>query len=102
MAYSRMGHLMEALTPDVVVLQEVSKADIIGAQTPFAAWTGSNKQKGLGVLGMTPGQLHHDRASQRHPSVAPAVQCEWTEHHRLVGPQTDAGPAIRTDYASNR
>ncbi len=54
MAYGRKGHLVEALTPDVVVLQEVSKADIIGAQTPFGAWAGSNKHKGLGVLGMTP------------------------------------------------
>ncbi|WP_458106741.1 hypothetical protein M1D51_12565 [Arthrobacter sp. R3-55] len=46
MAYGRKSHLLEALTPDVVVLQEVSKADIIGAGTPFAAWTGSNKHKG--------------------------------------------------------
>ncbi|MFK0005112.1 hypothetical protein [Paenarthrobacter sp. NPDC090522] len=33
MAYGRKSHLLEALSPDVVVLQEVSKADIIGAET---------------------------------------------------------------------
>ena len=51
MAYYKKRHLIEALQPDVVILQEVAKKDILAAQLPFAVWTGSNPHKGLGVLG---------------------------------------------------
>ncbi len=51
MAYYKKRHLIEALQPDVVILQEVAKTDIVAAQLPFAAWTGTNPNKGLGVLG---------------------------------------------------
>lgn len=51
MAYYKKRHLIEALQPDVVILQEVAKKDISAAEHPFAAWTGSNLNKGLGVVG---------------------------------------------------
>lgn len=51
MAYYKKRHLIEALQPDVVILQEVAKKDISAAEHPFAAWTGSNVNKGLGVIG---------------------------------------------------
>ncbi|MCO4237150.1 exonuclease/endonuclease/phosphatase family protein [Pseudarthrobacter raffinosi] len=40
---------MRALTS--TALQEVAKKDISEAEHPFAAWTGSNLNKGLGVIG---------------------------------------------------
>ncbi|MCB5292110.1 hypothetical protein BJQ90_01543 [Arthrobacter sp. SO3] len=52
MAYYKKRHLIEALQPDVLILQEVAKKDISSAGHPFAAWTGSNPNKGLGVLGI--------------------------------------------------
>ena len=52
MAYYKKRHLIEALQPDVLILQEVAKKDISSAEYPFAAWTGSNPNKGLGVLGI--------------------------------------------------
>lgn len=52
MAYYKKRHLIDALQPDVVILQEVAKKDITSARDPFAAWTGSNPNKGLGVLGI--------------------------------------------------
>jgi endonuclease/exonuclease/phosphatase family metal-dependent hydrolase len=51
MAYYKKQHLIEALQPDVVILQEVAKKDILVQQRPFAAWTGANPNKGLGVIG---------------------------------------------------
>jgi hypothetical protein len=51
MAYYKKRDLIEALQPDVVILQEVAKKDISAAEQPFAAWTGSNLNKGLGVIG---------------------------------------------------
>lgn len=53
MAYYKKRHLIEALQPDVVILQEVAKKDILAADQPFAAWTGTNPNKGLGVIGFT-------------------------------------------------
>lgn len=46
-------HLIEALNPDVILLQEVAKKDVAASDHPFAAWSGSNPHKGLGVLGVT-------------------------------------------------
>lgn len=51
MAYYNKRHLIEALQPDVVILQEVAKKDISTAEHPFAAWTGSNQNQGLGDIG---------------------------------------------------
>lgn len=53
MAYYKKRHLIEALQPDVVILQEVAKRDILAAEQPFAAWMGTNPNKGLGVIGFT-------------------------------------------------
>ena len=50
-AYYKKQHLIEALQPDVVILQEVAKKASAAAQVPFAAWTGANPNKGLGVIG---------------------------------------------------
>lgn len=54
MAFHKKRHLLDALLPDVAVLQEVSKKDIEGGEYPFAAWVGSNPHKGLGVIGFRP------------------------------------------------
>ncbi|WP_242701936.1 endonuclease/exonuclease/phosphatase family protein [Arthrobacter cavernae] len=55
MAYHKKRHLIESLEPDVIILQEVSRKDIEAGEQPFAAWAGSNPNKGLGVIGCTPG-----------------------------------------------
>lgn len=52
MAFYKKRHLLEALLPDVAIVQEVSKKDIESGDYPFAAWVGSNPNKGLGVIGM--------------------------------------------------
>lgn len=54
MAFYKKRHLLDALQPDVAVLQEVSKKDIESGEYPFAAWVGSNPHKGLGVIGLRP------------------------------------------------
>lgn len=53
MAYYKKSHLIEALKPDLILLQEVAKKDVLASDHPFAAWVGSNPHKGLGVLGVT-------------------------------------------------
>lgn len=52
MAYYKKSYLIEALDPDVILLQEVAKKDIVAGNHPFAAWSGSNPNKGLGVFGI--------------------------------------------------
>jgi hypothetical protein len=47
MAFYKKRHLLEALLPDVAIVQEVSKKDIESTGFPFAAWVGSNPNKGL-------------------------------------------------------
>jgi hypothetical protein len=54
MAFYKKRHLLDALLPDVAIVQEVSKKDIESGEYPFAAWVGSNPHKGLGVIGMSP------------------------------------------------
>ncbi|WP_306925297.1 endonuclease/exonuclease/phosphatase family protein [Arthrobacter globiformis] len=52
MAFYKKRHLLEALVPDVAIIQEVSKKDIESGGYPFAAWVGANPSKGLGVIGL--------------------------------------------------
>jgi hypothetical protein len=54
MAFSKKRHLIEALLPDVAIIPEVAKKDIVNTEFPFAAWAGSNPNKGLGVIGFRP------------------------------------------------
>jgi hypothetical protein len=54
MAFHKKRHLLDALLPDVAIVQEVSKKDIEGGDYPFAAWVGSNPRKGIGVIGYRP------------------------------------------------
>lgn len=51
MAFYKKRHLFDKLLPDIAIIQEVSKKDIDGGDYPFAAWVGSNPNKGLGVIG---------------------------------------------------
>lgn len=53
MAYYKKSHLIEALQPDVILLREVAKKDVLSGDHPSAAWVGSNLNKGGGVLGIT-------------------------------------------------
>ncbi|WP_193342534.1 endonuclease/exonuclease/phosphatase family protein [Pseudarthrobacter sp. AB1] len=57
MGYAKKRWLVEALQPDVAVLQEVSQRHIAETDAPFKAWVGSNPHKGLGVIGYT-GRSH--------------------------------------------
>jgi exonuclease III len=54
MAFYKKRHLIEALLPDVAIIQEVAKKDIVNTEFPFGAWAGSNPNKGLGVIGFRP------------------------------------------------
>lgn len=55
MALYKKRHLLDALLPDVAIVQEMSKKDIESGEYPFAAWVGSNPHKGLGVIGFRAG-----------------------------------------------
>lgn len=53
MGFAKKRHLLEALEPDVAILQAVSLKAITESDAPFNTWVGSKPSKGLGVLGYT-------------------------------------------------
>jgi endonuclease/exonuclease/phosphatase family metal-dependent hydrolase len=54
MAYAAKQEAIQALHPDVVVLQECAERHIRASGAPFAHWVGKNPHKGVGVLGFGP------------------------------------------------
>ena len=51
MAFTRKRGRMQSLKPDLLILQECSEKDILETEAPFRHWVGTNKHKGLGVIG---------------------------------------------------
>lgn len=51
MGYASKQAALQALQPDVALLQECSQQHLIASGAAFAHWVGSNPHKGLGVLG---------------------------------------------------
>jgi len=77
MAYYKKQHLIEALQPDVVILQEVAKKDIVAAQRPFAAWTGTNPNKGLGLIGFA--DARYKMTESADPLCRGTFPFRWTD-----------------------
>ena len=53
MAFRKKRDAIMAHAPDLLILQECSKADIENSDAVFKHWVGNNPNKGLGVLGFT-------------------------------------------------
>lgn len=51
MAFGRKRELIQALNPDLLILQECSEKDILETDAPFKHWAGTNNRKGLGIIG---------------------------------------------------
>lgn len=51
MAFGRKRELIQTLKPDLLILQECSQADVLKTEAPFKLWVGTNKHKGLGIIG---------------------------------------------------
>jgi endonuclease/exonuclease/phosphatase family metal-dependent hydrolase len=51
MAFARKRELIQSHKPDLLILQECSEADILETNAPFKHWVGTNKHKGLGIIG---------------------------------------------------
>lgn len=68
MSFARKRELMLALKPDVLILQECSEKDIIETKAPFKHWVGSNKHKGLGVIGFAE---HEYKISDQYTAELP-------------------------------
>lgn len=51
MGFAKKREAVMALQPDILVLQECSAQDIATTDAPFKHWVGSNKHKGIAVIG---------------------------------------------------
>ena len=51
MAYRNKLQAIDALKPDIAVIQEISRKDIEAIDAPFTHWVGNSPHKGLGVIG---------------------------------------------------
>lgn len=60
MAFARKREHIQSLGPDLLILQECSEKDILETDAPFRHWVGTNKNKGLGIIGYTSHDYHID------------------------------------------
>ena len=51
MGFEKKRDVVMSLHPDIVVLQECSAKDIANTDAPFKHWVGSNKHKGMAIIG---------------------------------------------------
>ena len=51
MGFEKKRDAVMSLQPDIVVLQECSAKDIASTNAPFKHWVGSNKHKGMAIIG---------------------------------------------------
>ena len=51
MGFEKKRDAVMGLKPDIVVLQECSAKDIANIDAPFKHWVGSNKNKGMAIIG---------------------------------------------------
>jgi exonuclease III len=51
MGFEKKRDVVMSLQPDIVVLQECSAKDIANTDAPFKHWVGSNKHKGMAIIG---------------------------------------------------
>lgn len=51
MGFEKKRDMVMSLQPDIVVLQECSAKDIANTDAPFKHWVGSNKHKGMAIIG---------------------------------------------------
>ncbi len=51
MGFEKKRDVVMSLRPDIVVLQECSAKDIANTDAPFKHWVGSNKHKGMAIIG---------------------------------------------------
>ncbi len=51
MGFEKKRDAVMSLQPDIVVLQECSAKDIANTDAPFKHWVGSNRHKGMAIIG---------------------------------------------------
>lgn len=60
MGFAKKRDAVMSLKPDILVLQECSAKDIENTEAPCKYWVGSNKHKGMAIIGFASHEYHID------------------------------------------